>query len=109
MLHRKLRGCRPHGRVEIGLYGKIIRRQKSKEMRNKHRLKRIRSRLQRRLLQPILKIPKGKAKCEVNACQALKTLSDGEEVELRCGCKAHVVAEVCKAGINGTEMKTTIG
>src|SRR6218665_2978246 len=51
----------------------------------------------------------GKAKCEGNACQALKNLSDGEEVELRCGCKAHVVAEVCKAGINGTEMKTTIG
>src|SRR6218665_1089767 len=51
----------------------------------------------------------GKAKCEGNACQALKNLSDGEEVELRCGCKAHVVAEVCKAGVNGTEMKTTIG
>ena len=47
--------------------------------------------------------------CNENADQALKIMSDGEDVELRCGCKAHIIAEACRPGKYGTDMKTTIG
>src|SRR5688572_4240796 len=31
-----------------------------------------------------------------NVCQALENLENYEEVELKCGCKAHVIAEACR-------------
>lgn len=44
-----------------------------------------------------------------NACQAWQNLSDGEEVELRCGCKASVTEETCGRGKHETEVKTPVG
>ena len=81
MLHRKLRDCIPHGKVEIGLYGKI-RSQKSKKQASSEVDK---ISLTKTATSTDPENTEGKEKCEGNACQALKNLSDGEEVELKCG------------------------